>query len=254
MLNTDEKGISLRFFGASNAENFLFYLGALSFCEECFFMSGKFAVAKRLAFDAAFVALYFVLSNYLSLPIGWKIKLTFDGLPIILCTLFLGLPDGLTVAAVGSFLSQATAYGISAAAPLWMLAAIGRAAVVGITVIITEKIKGDKIGKVGIVLTVIFSSLFVTAINTVVQYVDSCIIFNYGSLSQVFGWLLVARILSGVLSAAAYSLVIIPSYNVLSEFFGKIRHPENREKGELKDSDDRDAENERDGEGQTVKE
>ena len=95
MLNTDEKGISLRFFSASNAENFLFYLGALSFCEECFFMSGKFAVAKRLAFDAAFVALYFVLSNYLSLPIGWKIKLTFDGLPIILCTLFLGLPDGL---------------------------------------------------------------------------------------------------------------------------------------------------------------
>ena len=70
----------------------------------------------------------------------------------------------------------------------------------------------------------------------------------------MFGWLLVARILSGVLSAAAYSLVIIPSYNVLSEFFGKIRHPENREKGELKDSDDRDAENERDGEGQTVKE
>lgn len=204
-------------------------------------MAKSLAVAKRLAFDAAFVALYYVFSTYLSVNIGWKIRLTFDGLPIILCTVFLGVPDGVAVATIGSFLSQATSYGISPTTPLWMLAAIGRALFVGITIIVVEKIKGDKIGRLGLTLTVIASSLFVTAINTLVQYIDSCIIFNYGSLSQIFGILLLARVIGGILSAVAYALLIVPTYNVLSEFFRKVCHAENVEQSELKQSDGNDA-------------
>lgn len=202
-------------------------------------MSKSLCVAKRLAFDATFVALYYVLARFVSVNVGLQIRITLDGLPIILCTLFMGLSDGLSVALIGSFLYQATSeYGLSPTTPLWMAPAIGRALFVGIAVLSTEVVKKDKIGRVGICVIVALSSIFVTVLNTLAIYIDSCIISNYGSVAKIFGINLAIRLAGSLLSTVAYLLLVIPLYRILSEFFGKFCHPEHIKEGELEYGDD----------------
>ena len=55
--------------------------------------------AKRLALNAAMVALYFALSM-MAVPVG-GFKLTFEHLPIILCAVLFGPVDALNVGALG---------------------------------------------------------------------------------------------------------------------------------------------------------
>ena len=191
------------------------------------------SVAKRLSFDAVFIALYYVLSVYCSINIGLDFRITLDGFPIILCALFIGLPDAVTVAAVGSFLCQVITYGLSPTTPLWMLPAISRAVFVGVVAIV----KKNKFGKIGLCVTVILSSVVVTLVNTLAIYVDSCIISNYGSFAKIFGVKLVIRLLNGVFSAIVYAAAIVPLYNRLGVFFGKIHHTADEKEGELKKSD-----------------
>ena len=59
----------------------------------------------RLAADAMLIALYVVLSSYLTVktPI---FELSWASLPILLCALIFGLPDVLAVSCLGSFLEQ----------------------------------------------------------------------------------------------------------------------------------------------------
>ena len=71
--------------------------------------------------DALCAALYVVLSSYVSLNLG-PMKLSLDGLPILIGALMFGPMDGLIIGLLGNFLSQLLgSYGLSATTVLWML-------------------------------------------------------------------------------------------------------------------------------------
>ena len=80
--------------------------------------------AKRLALNAAMVALYFALSM-MAVPVG-GFKLTFEHLPIILCAVLFGPVDALLVGALGEFINQMLTFGFTPPTILWMAPAMIR--------------------------------------------------------------------------------------------------------------------------------
>ncbi len=164
---------------------------------------------RRIATDAMLAAMYVCLS-YVSLSIGNSMKITLDSLPILVTALLLGPLDGLAVGLTGSFLSQLLTYGLSATTILWILPAGIRGLVVGLY----AKSKGFALSRPQLIFITTASALLVTALNTLVMYLDSVII-GYpfaATLPTVF-----FRILSGVLIAVAFSFILPPLLNALKK-------------------------------------
>ena len=76
---------------------------------------------KQLVIDAMLVAVYYVLSSYLSVNLG-GLRVTLDVLPVAVAAALFGPVNGLVVGFVGNFLFQlAGPYGISVTTVLWAL-------------------------------------------------------------------------------------------------------------------------------------
>ena len=84
----------------------------------------------RLVLNALFIALFFVISTYLTVKLP-TVELSLSSLPILLCAFLLGPVDALAVALCGSFLEQMM-YGLTPTAPLWMLPVVLQALFAGI--------------------------------------------------------------------------------------------------------------------------
>ena len=157
----------------------------------------------KICLAAIFAALYMVL-DMLAISLSANIKITFGGLPILLASFLLGPVYGAAAGTVGSFISQMLKYGFSATTVLWILPAAVRGISAGLLFIAFKK--RTKIIPLGI--TIITSSILVTAYNTLAIYVDS-VVNHYYSFVYVFGdtvW----RVVSSLLSAIVYTAIILP--------------------------------------------
>lgn len=157
---------------------------------------------KRLATNAVLVAMYLVLS-LVSINLGNQ-KITLDSLPILVGAALFGPVDGLIVGLLGSFLNQLlfSGYGLTPTTILWILPAGVRGAMVGG---FAKHFRFEMTRGQTIFITVI-SALVVTALNTVVMFIDSKI-YGYYSYVYVFG-ALVSRIIVGVVTAAVFALLL----------------------------------------------
>lgn len=164
--------------------------------------------AKRIALDAALVALYFALST-MAVPIG-GFKLTFEHLPIILCAVFFGPVDAVIVGALGELINQMLTFGFTPTTILWMTPAIFRGLSMGLAAKAAPKLLGGEAlleNKIPVAFWIccVISGLICSAINTGVLYLDSKM-FGYYSYAMVFGvlWLrLGASAISSVIMSAA---------------------------------------------------
>ncbi len=155
---------------------------------------------RKLSTCAMLIAMYIVLS-LLSLNLG-NMKLTFDGLPIIIGALLFGPVEGALIGFLGSFTNQMLTFGFTPTTILWVLPAAVRGVIVGAYAMR----RGFELDAKRLVGVVILSALVVTVLNTVVLYIDSKI-YGYYSFVFVFGAVL-PRIAAGVLTSLAYCAVL----------------------------------------------
>lgn len=184
--------------------------GPLGACDALSAFAGgkKNMKTKRLVVNALCVAMYVVLSSYVSLSLG-GIKITIDALPILLAAILFGPVDGLIVGLLGNLLGQLLGpYGLSVTTPLWMLPAGLRGLLVGLAA--RKKSFSLKYKPLGLLLVV--TALIVTAVNTGVMWVD-CLVFQYSFAT--YSPYIVARVIAGVGMAVVFTFVLPPLVKAL---------------------------------------
>lgn len=167
--------------------------------------------ARRITLNGVCIALYVVLSTFLSITVG-GLKLTFEHLPVILCSVLYGPVDGLIVGALGELINQMLTFGFTPTTILWMLPAIFR----GVSIGLCAKLMGEKLGlnksfPLTFIAVCIVSGLICSLINTFAFYVDSKM-FGYYSYAAVFG-VLGIRLAGSALSSIVMALVTKPVIN-----------------------------------------
>lgn len=160
----------------------------------------KKITTRRIAVDGMLSALCFVLATYCSIRVSNSIKLTLDAFPIILAALTFGPVDGIIVGGVGIFLYQIVNYGLSYTTLMWVFPALVRGVFLGVY----AKIKKFDMKRRETLIVVIISSLLVTALNTLIIYLDGKI---WGYSTAVLATL-PYRIISSVLVAVIYGLLV----------------------------------------------
>ena len=147
--------------------------------------------AKRMALDALMAALCALL-GYLALDM-LAVKVTFESLPVIMGGLLFGPVDGMAVGAVGTFIYQMLRYGFSYTTVLWMLPYV----LAGLAAGLYSRRVAGKLSRRGIFITTLLCELMVTALNTVVIYIDSKI-FGYYTPQLIMGALGVRMAIAAV--------------------------------------------------------
>ena len=171
---------------------------------------------KRLVTNAMLAAVYVVLSNYVALPLG-PMKLTLDGLPIVLAALLFGPVDGLLVGLIGNLLSQLLGpYGVSATTFLWAIPDGVRGLLVGLY----GRLRGPELKRTGLGVLFVVTALVVTGLTTAVMYVD-CLVYRYSFLT--YSPYILWRVLAGILVAAVFTAVVPPLLTLLRRALGRAR-------------------------------
>ena len=167
--------------------------------------------AKRLALNAAMVALYFALSM-LAVPAG-GFKLTFEHMPIILCAALYGPVDAVIVGALGEFINQMLTFGFTPTTILWMAPAMIRGLCMGLGAMLAPRFLGgeallEKKVPLAFWTVCVAVGLVCSLVNTFTLYVDSKM-FGYYSYAMVFGVLWI-RLGSSAISSVVMSVAIQP--------------------------------------------
>ena len=168
-----------------------------------------YSTTRRIATDAMLSAMFVCLS-LVSIRIGNAMKITVDSLPILVAALLLGPLDGLAVGLVGSFLNQMLTYGLSVTTVLWILPAGFRGLAVGLYAQKHHFLLSQK----QMIFINVVTALLVTALNTLMMYLDSLIIgYPFAATLPT----LLVRIVSGVLIAVVFSLILPPLLKALKK-------------------------------------
>lgn len=162
---------------------------------------------KQLAMDAVLAAVCAVLGAF-GADFG-NLKITFEGLPVILGALLFGPADGLAIGGIGTLLYQLLRYGVTATTPLWILPYMLCGWLVG------------RLGKRGAIedsplrlgALVLAGEGLIFLLNTLVLYIDSKI-YGYYSPVFIFGSMPLRALLC-VLKAVLYTAVLPTLLKVL---------------------------------------
>ncbi len=149
---------------------------------------------------ALYVGLDF-LADISSKLFGGTIKISLSGLPIIIVAIMFGPLWGAATGFVGAFLGQMITYGFSATTLLWVMPATFRGIIMGLLFLAFKK----SFKTTFLIFEITVSSLVVTAINTVVMYLDAKI---YKYPIELFGIALVYRIIIAVITAVVFALIV----------------------------------------------
>ena len=122
---------------------------------------------RKLALNAVLAAMCAALGA-LALDLN-SIKITFESFPILLGALLFGPLDGLAVGFVGTLLYQLLRYGVSVTTPLWILPYMLAGLVTGFY----AKRRGFSLTANQTVGIVMAAEVLVTALNTLVMYIDA---------------------------------------------------------------------------------
>lgn len=167
--------------------------------------------AKRIAIDALFIALEFVLSMLSSHLEFGGVKISLVALPIVLCALLYGPVDAAIIAFLGEFLMQMLSWGFTQTTLLWCLPETVRALLLGIALLWARKtlLKGQGAGKYVLYFAIcILAALVTSACNTAVYYIDAKM-FGYYNYALIFGVLWVRLILGAVIGVLT-ALIALP--------------------------------------------
>ena len=163
---------------------------------------------KRLVTDGLCAALYVVLSSFLGLSLG-PIKLSIDGLPVLLAALLFGPADGLVVGLLSGFLGQLLGpYGVSATTPLWMLP-VG---ILGLIAGLYAKRARGVIDRKKLAAVILLALLADTTVTTGVMYVD-CLVYKYSFVT--YSPYIVWRYVADFIKAALYTILLPPMIKIL---------------------------------------
>ena len=162
---------------------------------------------RQLAFDAMLAAMCAVL-GYVSLDAG-NLKITFESVPVLVGALLFGPMDGAAVGFVGTLIYQLLRYGVSATTLLWILPYVVCGALTGLY----AKKRGFLLTQAQTCFVIVSNELLITALNTVVLYIDSKL-YGYYSAAFIFGSLAL-RIVICVVKALAYSFALPPLLHAL---------------------------------------
>lgn len=163
MLSADEAARAARFCSASAATR-----GYRSFRGNCHERSLFYAMkTRKLALNAVLAAMCAALGAF-ALDLN-SIKITFESFPILLGALLFGPLDGLAVGFVGTLLYQLLRYGVSVTMPLWILPY----ALAGLMTGFYAKRRGFSLTVRQTVGIVVAAEVLVTALNTLVMYIDA---------------------------------------------------------------------------------
>ncbi|MBR0040442.1 MAG: folate family ECF transporter S component [Oscillospiraceae bacterium] len=176
----------------------------------------KLSKTKRLAADAMLAAMFFVLSLFsINLP---GMKITLDSLPILVAAMLLGPLDGLAVGLVGSFLNQMITYGFTATTLLWILPAGLRGLLVGLY----AKRHAFSLNVRQMIFITVATALLVTALNTLLLYIDSWV-YSYSYIAALPTVAL--RIAAGIITAVVFSLLLPTILSALRRALGEKDEP-----------------------------
>ena len=168
---------------------------------------------KKICLSAVMAALYVgldFLAVTVSAPLGGNMKLSLNGLPVIIISAFFGPWWGAATGFVGAFIGQLLTYGLSATTFLWVLPAVFRGIVFGF---LFKAFKCSLKPHILCIETVI-SGFVVTAVNTAVMYVDS-IVYCYPIV--LLGVSLINRILAATITSVVFALILQPILKVLKK-------------------------------------
>ncbi len=168
---------------------------------------------KRLVINSLMIALYLVLAMFLAIPLG-GLKITIEGLPVIIVAVLFGPADAAVVGFVAEFINQMLTYGFTPTTLLWIAPAVIRGLVVGLCLLPLKKSGGLLAQKIRPAHLAIFyavnmlSAVAVSLANTFTLYVDSKM-YGYYTYAYVFG-ALITRIVLGLLTTAGMATVTLP--------------------------------------------
>ena len=132
----------------------------------------------RLAMNALFVALYFILGTYLSFKIPGAVQISFSTIPLLLCAFLFTPVDAVTVAVLGTLLEQIldpSPYGFMTL-PMWLVPNAVLALVVALGAIRIRKMESRKTALVCTAVLIVCAEVLLTALNTAALYVDGYIL------------------------------------------------------------------------------
>lgn len=156
----------------------------------------------RLVLDAMFIALYVVLSFFLSVRIPPLIKISWASLPLLIAALLFRPADAIAVALCGSFLEQLLSYGVGPTTPIWMAPPLFHALFVSLLAPLCRR--GNRRVRQTVLIAV--SEFFLTFTNTAALYLDAAVVgYSLGAITVV----LPTRLLNGGIRAAL-SAVLVP--------------------------------------------
>ena len=166
--------------------------------------------AKKIVMIAMLTAVYVLLCLVGTIRLWWM-NISVATLPLIIAAMLFGPAGGAYVGLLGSFLEQLLTYGLMATTPLWLVPNTVRGLLLGLYI----KKKGYHLSRVQLIGSLIVAALIVTALNTLVMYLDS-IIQGYYSYAYVFGGA-VTRIIAGIVTALVMSFVAPPVVKLLEK-------------------------------------
>lgn len=151
-------------------------------------------------------SLYFVLT-YFSIKIG-NITITPASICIVLVSILYSPFDSLLVAIVGELLNQIAKYGIGPTTILWLMPGIARGLIISITAAIYRKHNTYlEDHKIMYFITLIFSALMVTTLNTLIIFLDAKLLnypVSYTIIETVF------RFISGIITTIVIAIISLP--------------------------------------------
>ena len=186
-------------------------------------MGKRDSLIRRMCADGMLVGLFVVLT-LVNIKIGPMVRISFGSLPVVFSTLLFGPADGFIVAVLGEFICQTINYGFTLTTPLWVLVPGIRAIVIGLVSMLFKK-KGIALERhpIPYFITLIFASLCVTCLNTLVSFLDA-LIFDY-SFKIVWVTTLI-RLGISLATAVAIGIVCVP----LTKSIGSLVFPGSKDK------------------------
>ena len=172
---------------------------------------------KQLCFCSVLAAFCFVLDYVATLlnNVSGVFKLPLGALPIIIAAVQCGPLMGAAVGLIGTFLTQLITYGLTPTTALWILPAGIRGVCMGLLFIAFRR----SMKTLPLIAEITISSIIVTAVNTLVIYLDS-VIYGYYTPAIVWGGLFV-RIITGVISSVVFALILPTVVRAIDKRFEK---------------------------------
>lgn len=168
-------------------------------------MSKKSKNIRLLCFSAMMAAVFAVLdffSDAVSVPFGDNLRISFNGLPVLLASVFGGPLWGALTGFAGAFIGQLR-WGLSAMTVLWVLPEVVRGLIMGwVFAALGKSCHPAKLG-----VGALISSLAVTLCNTAALTVNWFVCGGKGGIKAIM-LALPFRVLAGLITAVLMTAVL----------------------------------------------